>query len=155
MGREEIVFPFPFSTITLKIDISEFVYRFYVIEISKGIVSLIEQLIKSLLNNDVEICILIFEILNRCNFFIESDSKFHVINVIDDRNFFEKMCKNAKVNLRVIIVRIFDFVIKNDDHDFFFEILYKRGTMLLFKYFIDKLCKTIIHSNCVGKRVKF
>ena len=106
-----------------------------------------------LLNSDVEIYIMTFEIVNRCDFFIQNDSKFHVINVMDDKFFFEKMCKNAKINLKDIIVRIFVFVIKNDDHDFIVEILYKRKTMLSFKYFIDKSCEIIIYSQCDTKRV--
>ena len=77
---------------------------------------------------------------------MQNNSKFYVINVIDDKFFFEKMCKNAKINLKNIIVRIFIFVIKNDDHDFIFEILYKRKTMFSFKYFINKLYKIIIYS---------
>ena len=65
---------------------------------------------------------MIFKNLNRCDFFIRNDSKFYIINVIDDKIFFEKMCENAKINLKNIIVQIFIFVIKNDDHDFIFEI---------------------------------
>ena len=61
----------------------------------------------------------IFKILNRYTFLIQNDLKFQVINVIEDSLFFEKN------NLKNIIVRIFIFVIKNDDHDFIFEILYK------------------------------
>ena len=51
-----------------------------------------------------------FKILNRCNFAIKNDLKFHVINVIENKAFFEKMCENAKVCLKKIIVRIFIFV---------------------------------------------
>ena len=68
---------------------------------------------------------MIFKILNGCDFFIRNNSKFHVINVIDDKFFFAKLCENAEINLKNIIVQIFVFVIKNDDHDFIFEILYK------------------------------
>ena len=138
-----------------KIDILKFVYWFYAVEISKIIVSLIEQSIKILLNSDVEICIIIFEILNPCDFLMQNNSKFHVISVIDDKFFFEKMWENAKVNLKNIIVRIFIFVIKNDDHDFIFEILYERKVMLSFRYFIDKSCKIIIYSQCDTKKIKF
>ena len=108
-----------------KIDISKLVHRFYVVEISKTIVFLIEQSIKILLNSDVKICIMTFETLNRSNFFIRDDSKFHVIRVIYDKVFFEKMCENAKINLKNIIVQIFIFVIKNDDHNFIFKTSYK------------------------------
>ena len=87
-----------------KIEILKFVHRFCVVEISKTIVFLIEQSIKTLLNSVVKICIMTFEILNRCNFFMQNNSKFHVINIIDDKIFFEKMCKNAKINLKNIIV---------------------------------------------------
>ena len=138
-----------------KIDISEFVHRFYTVEISKAIVSLIEQSIKTLLNSDVKICMMIFEILNRCNRSMRNNSKLHVINVIDDKVFFEKMCENAKINLKNIIVRIFIFVIKNDDHDFIFETSYKRKTMFSLKYFVDKSCKIIIYSQCDIKRIQF
>ena len=123
-----------------KTSILEFTHRFYAVEISKAIVSLIEQLIKTLLNSDVKIYKMIFETLNRCDFSTRSDSKFHVISVIDDK---------------IKIMRIFIFVIKNDDHDLIFETLCKRKTMLSFKYFVDKSCKTIIHSQCDIKRVKF
>ena len=47
-----------------EINILKFVHRFYVVEISKATVFLIEQSIKTLLNSDVEICIMFFEILN-------------------------------------------------------------------------------------------
>ena len=86
---------------------------------------------------------------------MQNNSKFHVINVIDDKFFFEKMCENAKINLKNIIVRIFFFVIKNDNHDFIFEILYKQKTMFSFKYFIDELCEIIIYSQCNTEKVKF
>ena len=138
-----------------KTDISEFSYRFYAVEISKTIVSLTEQSIKTLLNSNVEICLMTFQILNRCNFFMRNDSKFHVINVINDKKFLEKMCEIAKVNLKNIIVRNFIFVIKNDDHDFILEILYKRKAMFSFKYFVEKSCEIIIYSQCNTKRVKF
>ena len=108
-----------------------------------------------MLNSEAEICMMTFEILNRCDFFMQNDSKFHVINVIDDKFFFEKMCENAKINLRNLIVRIFIFVIKNNDHDFIFEISYEQRTMLSFRYFVDESCKITIHSQCDRKKVKF
>ena len=108
-----------------------------------------------MLNSETKICIMTFEILKKCNFFMQNNSKFHVINVIDDKTFFEKICENAKINLKNIIVRIFIFVIKNENHDFIFEILYERKTMLSFRYFIDKSCKITIHSQCNTKKVKF
>ena len=108
-----------------------------------------------MLNNNVEICIMIFETLNRCDFFMRNNLKVHIINVINDKIFFEKMCENAKINLKNIIVRIFIFVIKNGNHNFIFEILYKRKTMFSFRYFIDKLCKITIHSQSNTKNVKF
>ena len=106
-------------------------------------------------NSDVEICIMTFETLNRCDFSMRNDSKYHVISVIDDKIFFERMCENAKINLRNIIVRIFIFVIKNDNHDFIFETLYERKAMFSFRYFVDESCKIIIYSQCNTKRVKF
>ena len=138
-----------------KIDIVKFVHCFYIVEISKTIVFLAKQLIKFLLNNNVEICIITFKTSNQCDFFMRNDLKFHVINVIDDKFFFEKMCKNAKINLKNIIVRIFIFVIKNDDHDFIFETSYERKTMFSFKYFVDKLCEIIIYSQRDTKKIKF
>ena len=138
-----------------KTDNLKFDHRICAGEISKAIVFLIEQSIKTLLNNDVKICMMTFEILNRCDFSMRNDSKFHVINVIDDKIFFEKMCENAEINLRNIIVRIFIFVIKNDDDDFVFKILYKQKAMLSFKYFVDKSCKIIIHSQCDTRKIKF
>ena len=68
---------------------------------------------------------MIFKILNRCDFFIRNNSKFHVINVMNDKFFFAKLCENAEINLKNIIVQIFVFVIKNDDHDFIFELFKK------------------------------
>ena len=99
-----------------------------------------------MLYSDIEICIMTFEISNRCDFSMRNDSKFHVLNVIDDKVFFERLCENAKVNLRNIIKRIFIFVIKNDDHDFIVEISYKQKAILSFKYFVDELCEIIIYS---------
>ena len=77
------------------------------------------------------------EILNRCDFAMKSDSKFHVISVIEDKAFFEKVCENAKVCLEENIVRIFIFVIKNEDHDLILETFYERKIMFSSKYFID------------------
>ena len=51
-------------------NILKFVHRFYTIEISKTIVFLTEQSRKFLLNSEIEIFIMTFEILNRCNFFM-------------------------------------------------------------------------------------
>ena len=51
-----------------KIEISDFAQRFYAVETSKTIVSLAEKHVKVLLNSEIEICIMTFEILNRCNF---------------------------------------------------------------------------------------
>ena len=96
-----------------------------------------------------------FKTLSRCNFFMQNNSKLHVINVIDETKFFDKICENAKENLRNIIVRIFIFFIKNNDHDFILEISYEQRTILLFKYFIDKSCEITIHSQCDTQRVKF
>ena len=138
-----------------KTDTLEFVHRFYAVEISKTIVVLTEQSIKFLMNSEAEICIITFETLNRCDFSMRNNSKFHVINVIDDKIFFEKMSENAKINLKNLIVRIFIFVIKNDDHDCILEISYKRKAIFSFKYFIDKSCEIIIHSQCNTKNVKF
>ena len=49
----------------------------------------------------------------------------------------------------------FIFIIKNYDHDFIFEILYKRKMMFSFKYFVDELCKIIVHSQCDTKKLNF
>ena len=49
-----------------KIEISEFVQRFYAVEISKTIVSLTEKHVKVLLNNEIEICFF-FSSLSVCN----------------------------------------------------------------------------------------
>ena len=133
----------------------KFAHRFYIVETSKAIVSLTKQSIKTLLNSDVEICIMTFEILNRCDISMRNHSKFHVISVIDSKVFFEKMCENSKVNLKDIIVRVFIFVIKNDDYDLFFETLYKRKSMFSFKYFVDKSCKITIYSQCNTKKIQF
>ena len=85
---------------------------------------------------------------------MRNDSKFHVINVIVDKKIFEKMCENAKINLKNIIVQIFIFAIKNDNHNFVFEILYEQKAMLSFRYFVDKSCEIIIYSQCNTKKVK-
>ena len=138
-----------------KIEISEFAQKFYAIEISKTIVFLAKKHVKVLLNSEIEICIMTFEILNRCNFVIKSDSKLHVISVTKNKAFFEKMCENAKVCFEEIIVRIFIFVIKNENHDLIFEIFYEKKAMLSSKYFIDDFCEIIIYSKCDTKRVKF
>ena len=138
-----------------KIEISKFAQRFYAVEISKTIVSLTEKNVKILLNNEIEICIITLEILNRCDFAIKSDSKFHVISVTKNKIFFEKMCENAKVCFEKIIVRIFIFVIKNENHDLILEIFYERKIMLSSKYFIDDSCEIIIHSKYNTKKIKF
>ena len=138
-----------------KIEISKFAQRFYAVEISKTIVSLAEKNVKVLLNSEIEICIMTLEILNRCDLAMKSDSKFHVINVTENKVFFEKMCENAKVCLEEIIVRIFIFVIKNEDHDLILETFYERKIMFSSKYFIDNFCEIIIHSKCDTKKVKF
>ena len=65
------------------------------------------------------------------------------------------MCENAKINLKNTIVRIFIFVIKNDNYDFIFEIFYERKTMFSFRYFVDKSYQITIYSQCNTKRVKF
>ena len=62
-----------------KIKISEFAQRFYAVEISKTIVSLAEKNVKVLLNSEIEICMMTFEILNRCDLAMKSDSKLHVV----------------------------------------------------------------------------
>ena len=95
------------------------------------------------------------EILNRCDLAMKSDSKFHVISVTENKAFFERMCENAKICLEEIIVRIFIFVIKNEDHDLILETLYEKKIMLLSKHLIDDSCEIIIHSKCDTKRVKF
>ena len=138
-----------------KIEISKFAQRFYVVEISKTIVSLAEKNVKVLLNSEIEICIMTLEILNRCDFAMKSDSKFHVISVTENKAFFEKMCENAKICLERIIVRIFIFVIKNENHDLIFETFYEKKIMLSSKYFIDDFCEIIIYSKCDTKKVKF
>ena len=138
-----------------KIEISKFVQRFYAVEISKTIVSLAEKNVKVLLNSEIEICMMTFEILNRCDFAMKSDSKFHVISVTENKAFFERMCENAKICLEEITMRIFIFVIKNENHDLIFEIFYEKKIMLSSKYFIDNSCEIIIHSKCDTKRVKF
>ena len=130
-------------------------WKFYVIEISKTIVSLTEKHVKVLLNSEIEICIMTLEILNRCDFAMKIDSKFDVINVTKNNFFLEKMCENAKVCLEKIIVRIFIFIIKIENHDLIFEILYERKIMFSSKYFIDDFCEIIISSKCDTKRVKF
>ena len=126
-----------------KIEISKFAQRFYAIEILKTIVSLVEKHVKVLLNSEIEICMMTFEILNRFNCSIKSDSKFHVINVIETKIFFEKMYKNAKICLDEIIMRIFIFVINNENHDLIFETFYEKKVMFLSKYFIDDFCEII------------
>ena len=138
-----------------KIEISKFVQRFYAVEISKTIVSLAEKHVKILLNSEIEICMMTFEILNRCDFVMKSDSKFHVISVTKNKVFFEKMCENAKICFEKIIVRIFIFVIKNENHNLIFKTLYERKIMFSSKYFIDNFCEIIIHSKCDIKKVKF
>ena len=80
-----------------KIEISKFAQKFYVVKISKTIVFLIKKHVKVLLNSEIKICIMTFEILNRCDLVIKKDSKFHVINTIENKAFFEKMCENAKI----------------------------------------------------------
>ena len=109
-----------------KIEIFEFVQRFYAVEISKTIVFLAEKHVKVLLNSEIEICMITLEILNRCDFAMRNDSKFHVISVTKNKVFFEKMCENAKICLEKIIVRIFIFVIKNENHDLIFETFYEK-----------------------------
>ena len=138
-----------------KIEISKFVQKFYAVETSKTIVFLIEKYVKVLLNSEIEICIMTLEILNRCDFAMRSDSKFHVVSVTKNKVFFERMCENAKICLEKIIVRIFIFVIKNENHDLIFETLYEKKIMFSSKYFIDNFCEIIIHSKCDTKRVKF
>ena len=138
-----------------KIEISKFAQRFYAVEISKTIVFLTEKHVKILLNSEIEICIMTFEILNRCDFAMKSDSKLYVISVTKNKAFFERMCENAKVCLEKIIVRIFIFVNKNENHDLIFEIFYERKIMLSSTYFIDDFCEIIIHSKYDIKRIKF
>ena len=95
------------------------------------------------------------EILNRCDFAIKSDLKFYVINVTKNKAFFEKVCENAKVCFEEIIVRIFIFVIKNENYNLIFEIFYEKKIILSSKYFIDNFCEIIIYLKCDTKRVKF
>ena len=138
-----------------KIEISKFVQRFYAVETSKSIAFLTEKYVKVLLNSEIEICMMSLEILNRYDFAIKSNSKFHVINVTENKAFFEKMCENVKICFEKIIVRIFIFVIKNENHDLIFETFYEKKIMLSSKYFIDDSCEIIIHSKCDTKKVKF
>ena len=108
-----------------------------------------------MLNSDVKICIITFEILIRCDFLYEMIRNFMLSTSSTIKFFFEKMCKNARINLKNIVVRIFIFVIKNDNHDFIFETSYKRKVMLSFKYFVDKLNEIIIYSQCDIKKSNF
>ena len=96
-----------------------------------------------------------FEILNRCNLAMKSDSKFHVISVTKNKTFFEKMCENAKICFERIFVRIFIFVIKNKNHDLILETFYEKKIMFSSKYLIDDSYEIIIHSKYDTKKVKF
>ena len=71
------------------------------------------------------------KILNRCDFSIKSDSKFPVINIIENKAFFKKMCENFKIYFEKIIIRIFVFVI-------FSFLLSKMKIMICFSNFFTK-----------------
>ena len=62
--KENLEFKDKKMKMSKKIEISKFIQRFYVVEISKTIVSLAKKHVKVLLNNKIEIFIITFEILN-------------------------------------------------------------------------------------------
>ena len=85
---------------------------------------------------------------------MRSNSKLHVISVIDDKVLYEKICKNAKVNLKDIIVRIFIFVIKNDNYDSIFEIMNEKQCFRLNILLID-YAKLLFIRNIKQKKSNF
>ena len=65
------------------------------------------------------------------------------------------MCKNAKTNLKNIIVRIFIFVIKNDDDDFISKFHMNKKRCFRLKCLSMNYAKLLFIRNVIQKKSYF